>query len=173
MIRRLEERDFDAVTHIVNTNWKSVYTGYVAPDLLSEAGCARRRARLRSDFMERRLDEYVWEENGQVLALLSAGDTADTDRPSAFEVWRLYIAPAVQGRGIGRRLLTFAENLAVQRGYRETLIWAFSGNRGAIAFYQKCGYRIEKEEYLGEPYFAYGTRLLKAISADWKTSCRT
>ena len=84
MIRPLREEDYSAAVAIVNDGWRTVYGEYVNPALLSDAGCRERAVELERDFRSRRLEEYVWEEAGEVLALLSAGDTADRDRPGAF-----------------------------------------------------------------------------------------
>ncbi len=163
MIRPLKKEEFDTVIEIVNDNWKSVYAGYVAPELLEESGCAKRASELITDFNTKRLEEYVWEETGQTLALLSIGNTEDADKPSAFEIWRIYIALIAQGKGIGGQLLAFAEQRAIQKGYVEVVIWAFQENIRAIRFYQKYGYRIDKEVYLGSPYYAHGIRLMKKL----------
>ena len=146
MIRPLVESDFNAAIQIVNRNWKNVYVGYVNQGLLNDAGCQERSQQLREDFINHRLSEYVWEESGQILGLLSMGTTADTDKASAFEIWRIYIAAEAQGKGIGGRLLVFAENAR------------------AIRFYQKYGYQIDKKAYLNAPHLTYGTRLSKNIS---------
>lgn len=163
MLRPLTSDDYDAAIDIVNTNWKRTYSGYVSPLLLDENGYKERAERLRRDFRSKRLSEYVWEEHGKVLALLSIGDTADEDKKGAFEVWRVYVAPQAQGRSIGRQCLAFAEQEAKRQGYQEIIIWAFQENTKAVAFYQKNGYVIDKSEYLGEPYLAVGTRLIKRI----------
>jgi hypothetical protein len=86
MIRPLVESDFDAVISIVNQNWKDVYTGYVNQELLDDTGCYERGQRLKQDFINHRLSEYVWEESGQVLGLLSMGATADADKANDFEI---------------------------------------------------------------------------------------
>ena len=164
MIRPLVESDFDAAIQIVNRNWKNVYVGYVNQGLLNDAGCQERSQQLREEFINHRLSEYVWAESGQILGLLSMGTTADTDKASAFEIWRIYIAAEAQGKGIGGRLLVFAEQTAKENGYSEIIIWAFSENARAIRFYQKYGYQIDKKEYLDAPYLTYGTRLSKNIS---------
>lgn len=161
MIRALTEADFDFAADLVNDSWRTVYGDYVNPDLLSAEGCAERARSLKRDFAAHRLEEYVWEEEGRVLGLLSIGDTADRDRPAALEIWRIYLAPAAQGRGIGGRLLAFGERRARELGRRETLIWAFRENRRALAFYGKHGYQPDREEYLGPPYLTYGVRLIK------------
>ncbi|EET58865.1 acetyltransferase, GNAT family [Marvinbryantia formatexigens DSM 14469] len=163
MIRPLEKKDIKTVCNIVNDNWKNVYTGIVNPFLLSEEGCAERIRQLESDFSTHRLSEYVWEEDSNVEALLSIGDTIDTDITGAFEIWRVYVSAKFQGKGIGRLLLDFAQQKAKEQGYKRIVIWAFKDNYRAVSFYQKNGYCIDKEEYLGEPYFAIGVRLKKEI----------
>ncbi len=164
MIRPLVESDFDAVIHLVNRNWTDVYAGYVNQDLLNDTGCYERGQQLREEFINHRLSEYVWEESGQILGLLSMGATADADKAGDFEVWRIYISTEAQGKGIGGRLLTFAEQIARANGYAEIILWAFSKNTRAIKFYQKYGYQVDKEKYLDAPYLTYGTRLLKDLS---------
>lgn len=163
MIRPLKERDIDVVIGIVNENWKTVYAGYINPELLNNAGCRKREIELKTDFSNRRLSEYVWEETGQLLALLSIGNTADSDKTGAFEVWRIYVDSKAQGKGIGGKLLAFAEQQANERKYSEIIIWAFKENIRALSFYQRHGYKIDKEEYLGEPYLTSGIRLIKKL----------
>lgn len=163
MIRQIQENDFDVVCDIVNKNWKAVYRGYVNPELLNDFGCKKRKCELEQDFLSQRLSEYVYEEQKQVLALLSFGNTEDVDKAGAFEIWRIYVSEVVQGKGIGKKLLDFAEQQAKENDYRESIIWAFKENIRAVSFYQKCGYAIEKEEYLEEPYLSVGVRLSKKL----------
>ncbi|MDE6232629.1 MAG: GNAT family N-acetyltransferase [Lachnospiraceae bacterium] len=119
MIRPLEEKDIEMVCSIVNENWKNIYAGYVNPLLLNETGCAERIRHLKSDFTTHRLSEYVWKEDNQVSAMLSIGDTADTDIEEAFEVWRIYVAAQFQKKGIDKTLLDFAEQQAKEQGYKK------------------------------------------------------
>ena len=151
------------MTAIVNDGWRDTYAGYVSPALLDDKGCWERAARLEEDFRSRRLEEYVWEEEGEVLALLSAGDTADRDLPGAFELWRLYVAKKARGRGIGGKLLDFGEGLAREKGRALLVIWAFRRNARALDLYQKHGCRPDKTMWLGEPYLAEGIRLVKDL----------
>ena len=58
----------------------------------------------------------------------------------------------MQGTGIGKAMLGFAEQKAKEQGYHEVAVWAFKGNHKAVSFNQKYGYCMDKEEYLGEPY---------------------
>ena len=163
MIRPLETNDYESAINIVNENWKSVYAGYVNPELLDDIGCQNRSIELQKDFFSCRLEEYVWEESKKIWALLSFGKTEDYDKPGAFEIWRVYVSKDAQGKSIGKCLLRFAEQKAKEKGYNEIIIWAFKNNYRAVNFYIKSGYQIDKEEYLGEQYRTFGVRLIKKI----------
>lgn len=50
----------------------------------------------------------------------------------------------VQGKGIGKALIQFAENLARDRGYRKITMHA---RKNAAGFYEKMGYQITGNEF--------------------------
>ncbi|HEX8316334.1 MAG TPA: GNAT family N-acetyltransferase [Flavisolibacter sp.] len=50
----------------------------------------------------------------------------------------------VQGKGIGRALMQFAENLARDRGYKRITMHA---RKAAVGFYERLGYRKVGEEF--------------------------
>ncbi len=51
----------------------------------------------------------------------------------------------LQGKGIGRALMNFAENLARDRGYKSLSMHA---RKNAIGFYEKMGYRVKGDEFV-------------------------
>ncbi|WP_125142338.1 GNAT family N-acetyltransferase [Clostridium transplantifaecale] len=163
LIRTLTSEDYDAVCKIVNDNWREVYAGYVNPELLNDFGCRQREINIKKDFLSSRLSEYVLENEGKVVALLSFGNTEDEDKAGAFEIWRIYISQNEQGKGFGDKLISFAEQEAERNGYKEIIIWAFKGNVRAISFYLKHGYIMDREKDLGAPYMAIGVRMTKDL----------
>lgn len=56
------------------------------------------------------------------------------------ELKALAVAPAAQGRGVGRALLYGARDLAIRRGARTLLLRVLSSNPRAIALYRSAGY---------------------------------
>ena len=50
----------------------------------------------------------------------------------------------LQGKGIGRALMNFAENLARDRGYK---ILSMHARKNATGFYEKMGYKIASDEF--------------------------
>lgn len=50
----------------------------------------------------------------------------------------------LQGKGIGRALMNFAENLARDRGYK---MLSMHARKNAIGFYEKMGYTVASAEF--------------------------
>jgi GNAT superfamily N-acetyltransferase len=50
----------------------------------------------------------------------------------------------LQGKGIGRALMNFAENLARDGGYK---ILSMHARKNAIGFYEKMGYKVASSEF--------------------------
>jgi GNAT superfamily N-acetyltransferase len=76
-----------------------------------------------------RSEIYVFENN----RILGLGGLTDN------KIERVYIDPNYQGRGIGRDLVKFLEELAKKRGTRELIVHAFLNS---ISFFHKNGYVI-------------------------------
>lgn len=51
----------------------------------------------------------------------------------------------LQGKGIGRALMSFAENIARDRGYK---ILSMHARKNAVGFYEKMGYKISGNEFI-------------------------
>ncbi|MDE3236225.1 MAG: GNAT family N-acetyltransferase [Bacteroidota bacterium] len=63
----------------------------------------------------------------------------------AVRLRQMAVTPSLQGKGIGRVLMVFAENVARDMGYRRILMHA---RKTAQGFYEKLGYRVCSDEFL-------------------------
>ena len=88
-------------------------------------------------------DTRVWRKDGQLLASLRVRRHPTQD--ATWQIGRLMIAPYLQGRGLGRELLAYAESLASEdvRTY-----WLNTGAKSTenLRMYKKAGYRIRPGE---------------------------
>ena len=50
----------------------------------------------------------------------------------------------LQGKGIGRALMQFAENIARDRGFKKITMHA---RKSAIGFYERLGYNVSGDEF--------------------------
>lgn len=70
--------------------------------------------------------------------LLSPMDT------SAIRLRQMAVPNNMQGKGIGRALMIFAENIARDQGYKRLSMHA---RKTAIGFYEKLGYAVSGDEF--------------------------
>ena len=79
---------------------------------------------------------------GEPCGLVSIHPDTDffTGHPRA-HVDILVVAKEAEGRGVGRALMNHVERWARDHACREVVLDVFAGNQGAIAFYERQGYR--------------------------------
>lgn len=64
--------------------------------------------------------------------------------PKEVRLRQMAVISGLQGKGIGRALLQFAENIASDRGFKKICMHARSS---ALGFYQKLGYEASGSEF--------------------------
>lgn len=62
----------------------------------------------------------------------------------AFRLRQMAVSNGLQGKGIGRVLMSFAENIARDMGKEKLLMHA---RKSAVGFYEKLGYEISGKEF--------------------------
>jgi GNAT superfamily N-acetyltransferase len=67
------------------------------------------------------------------------------EQPDVVRLRQMAVLNDLQGKGIGRALMNFAENLARDRGYKIIRMHARSN---ATGFYEKVGYKIKGEPFM-------------------------
>jgi ribosomal protein S18 acetylase RimI-like enzyme len=66
------------------------------------------------------------------------------EKPGIVRLRQMAVLNDLQGKGIGRALMTFAENIARDRGYKNITMHA---RKHAIGFYEKMGYCVSGNEF--------------------------
>lgn len=57
-------------------------------------------------------------------------------------IHRLAVHPASQGKGVGKRLLNFAEEFAFKKSYTSIRMDVYSQNPEAVGMYESAGYQV-------------------------------
>ena len=65
------------------------------------------------------------------------------ENPEIVRLRQMAVLNDLQGKGIGRAIMHFAENIARDRGYR---ILSMHARKNAIGFYEKMGYKVTGDE---------------------------
>lgn len=66
------------------------------------------------------------------------------EKPGTLRLRQMAVLNDLQGKGIGRALMNFAENLARDRGYQ---IMSMHARKNAVGFYEKMGYKVMSDEF--------------------------
>ena len=66
------------------------------------------------------------------------------EQPGTVKLRQMAVLNDLQGKGIGRALMNFAENIARDRGYK---ILRMHARANATGFYEKVGYRIKGDQF--------------------------
>jgi ribosomal protein S18 acetylase RimI-like enzyme len=64
--------------------------------------------------------------------------------PGTARLRQMAVLNDLQGKGIGRALMNFAENVARDQGFRKLRMHA---RKNALGFYEKMGYKVKSEEF--------------------------
>jgi GNAT superfamily N-acetyltransferase len=67
------------------------------------------------------------------------------EKPDTVRLRQMAVLNDLQGKGIGRALMGFAENLARDRGYK---VMSMHARKNATGFYEKMGYKITSAEFI-------------------------
>jgi ribosomal protein S18 acetylase RimI-like enzyme len=67
------------------------------------------------------------------------------EQPGTVRLRQMAVLNDLQGKGIGRALMNFAENIARDRGYK---ILRMHARSHAIGFYEKVGYKVLGEQFV-------------------------
>lgn len=124
-----------------------------------------------ADIEKRQL--YVVRAGGEIAGIITLNREYDPDYqngrweyqgPDYMVVHRLIVSPAVQGQGIGTKIMRMAEEMLKDTGIKSLRLDAFTQNPHSLHLYEKLGYRVVGEAqwrkgrfYLMEKLFPTGT----------------
>jgi len=67
-----------------------------------------------------------------------------TDDPHTLRLRQMAVLSGLQGKGIGKVLMYFAENIARDKGFKKITMHA---RKNAVGFYKKLGYQVMSDEF--------------------------
>ena len=139
MIRIATEADVPAI--------RAIYAPYVRDttvsfeyDVPGEAEFLERFRTVTRDF-----PWLVWEEGGEILGYTYACRPFERAAYSWCAESSVYLKPAAQGRGMGRKLYLALEEILKQQGYFVLYAWVTGENLTSVRFHEKMGYKISME----------------------------
>jgi ribosomal protein S18 acetylase RimI-like enzyme len=134
ILRRATQDDVREIVGIAAAGWRHTYPGLISPEAI-ENTLGRWYS---AETMLRRLAGpplHVAESAGKVVGYVQHGPVGD----SLYEVYALYVDPAMLGEGIGWALWQQVERDARDGGKSAIELWVLQGNRLGIGWYDRQG----------------------------------
>lgn len=115
----------------------------------------RQMVKLREDVLRRPLgltfapDELEHEKENMLIAAFEEERILGCcmlveQRPDVVRLRQMAVLNDLQGKGIGRALMNFAENIARDRGYK---IISMHARKNVVGFYERMDYKVIGEEF--------------------------
>ncbi|MFI5187327.1 MAG: GNAT family N-acetyltransferase [Chitinophagales bacterium] len=112
--------------------------------------------KLREDILRKPLglifshEELEKEKHNLLIGAFEDGDILGCcmlveEQPGMVKLRQMAVLNVLQGKGIGRALMQFAENLARDHGYK---VLTMHARKNAVGFYEKMGYKVKGKEFL-------------------------
>ena len=163
-IRAAKPADAGAMARVHVDTWRTTYAGIVPAEHLAGlsyqarekmwAGMLAAAAPPRSEFVAET-------DTGEVVGFASGGPEREGSPTYRGELYAIYVRAAVQGQGVGRRLVSAVAQHLVTDGFDTMLIWVLQDNP-SCRFYEALG-----GTWVGSKTIAIGGAELVEVAYGW------
>lgn len=142
VVRHAAEHDVKELAEVAVLSWRTAFAGLVASDFLASMSVSGRaegftRVLARAPTVEL----WVAEDGHRLVGYGTIGpDRSPHTRPSALELYALYVRPEEWRRGVGRRLHDHLLGRLNHRGAHRVVLWVLELNAPARDFYEARGW---------------------------------
>ena len=159
-IRLAEVRDAAAIAHVHVQSWLTTYKGLVPEEYLASLTEAE-RVPLWQEWLTRDISVFVAEVAGKIVGFAGGGPIREPLAAYDAELYTIYLLEEVQGRGIGKDLLSAVAEALVGKDHTSMLVWVLEQNP-AVRFYEKTG-----AEHLMSKQIEIGGISLTELALGW------
>lgn len=150
-IREANSEDVEGMARVRVDTWRATYRGIVPDEYLHSLSYEEVSGRWQKAFLENRdlnVGIFVAEnDQKEIVGIAVCGPEQNSDPFYNGEIYILYVLPAHQNRGIGRRLVAACVNhLQKQLQSQTMLIWVIAENPYR-RFYESLGGKKVREKY--------------------------
>jgi len=146
-IRRSEVSDALGIATVHVKSWQKTYKGLVPDEYLNSLSITDRASKIEKmieENGEKKIHNFVIEEDKTIVGILSLGLSRDGDLPlDVGELNVIYIHPDYEGKGFGSMLLNKAIETLKAEGYKKATLWVLDTNTKARAWYEHKGWKVE------------------------------
>jgi len=159
-IRPATPSDVPALSALATRTWADAFgDGLTRADEAAELEHSRSETYFAAALHEHTI--LVAETDGELLGYVQFGDFAIPEvdaRPGDQELQRLYVDTALQGQGLGQRMLEVALEQLLLAGAKRVFLQVWEQNERAVRLYERFGFRR-----VGTTTFAVGDEVMEDL----------
>ncbi len=159
-ITRAQPHDIPSLQEAANVSWRATYQAIFEPELIERfLAHAYSTASLERAFQDTRTHFLVAKSGAEIEAEVAAfcqvGPPSHPEGapPACGELYRLYVRPNHQRRGLGRQLLGIAEDWLGAQGYARYGCYVHAHNERGKAFYWQMGFNHRSLRDLDDEWY--------------------
>jgi len=132
---------------VLKAFWVDYYEGALAKDLADADAVARTYAQTGGYFWVVELTEAVAGASvGDIVGIVAMEKLSEAGKVTG-ELRRMSVAPSMQGKGVGKKLVRAVEDFAANNGYDQLVLTTGSIMTPAMHLYIKAGWELFREGY--------------------------
>ncbi len=140
-VRKATSNDASAIAEAQVLGWRRAYAGLLPAGFLAALSVDRRTLWWTQQLDQGQLSVLVVEDDGgEVVGFVSIGPGGAREEA---ELYAIYLLPEKWGQGLGRDLMSAAEELMAGLGYSRSVLWVFADNSRARRFYEIAGWTTD------------------------------
>ncbi|KZL92488.1 mycothiol acetyltransferase [Clostridium magnum DSM 2767] len=146
-VKRVTKEDVKIISNIYALSWKTAYRGLIPQKYLDE---------LRDDFWVGTFENWITTKviTADILSVdnfpvggIAYGKSRDEKLTDWGEIVSIYVHPDHYRLGYGKILLDTALKFMREDGYKKCYLWVLEQNENAKCFYEKNGFRCNKDQF--------------------------
>jgi GNAT superfamily N-acetyltransferase len=140
IIRPASRADAERIAVIHVASWQATYRGAMPDSFLESLSFDQRLPMWEGVISSPHSEVRVWVAvlAGDIVGFCSVGPTADS--ATTCDLHTIYLQPGMERRGIGRALLSHAEQEVASTGHSLARLWVLEENVSARRFYETGGW---------------------------------
>ena len=138
ILRVTAAADIDAVAALASRIWEHHYVPIIGREQTEYMVARFQSASAITRQIASGYEYYLVRDGGQAVGYFAI--VPSPEEGSAL-LSKIYVHPEWQGKGIGRRIVVFAEDRCLCMGIRKLWLTVNRHNAGSIAFYERVGFR--------------------------------
>lgn len=139
MIRAAEPRDAGQIAEVHVSSWQAAYVGILSSEFLGGLDTGARTLWWEAALARGETEVLVVEDRGSVVGFCWTGASDDG---TGGEVLAIYVHPDHWRRGLGRELITGAEDRLAAMGHQRAGLWVLADNTRGRRFYESQGWEL-------------------------------